>query len=77
MNGSISMEAESAIWLGTIALIVILKNTNALVKPLNELKHFHGAESVILQGAVWLNVVMPNVMAATKPLNEWKQFLGG
>ncbi len=47
------MEAESAIWLGAIALIVILKNTNALVKPLNELKHFHGAESVILQGAVF------------------------
>jgi hypothetical protein len=77
MNGSISMEAESAIRLGAIALIVILKNTNALVKPHKELKHFHGAESVILQVAVLLNVVMPNVVAAAKPLNEWKHFHGG
>ncbi len=71
------MEAESAIQLGVIALIAILKNTNALVKPLNELKHFHGAESVILQVAVLLNVVMPNVVAAAKPLNERKHFHGG
>ena len=52
------------------ALIVILKNTNALVKPLNELKHFHGAESVILQGAVLLNAITHNVVAAAKPLSE-------
>ncbi len=51
-------------------LIGIVKNTNALVKPLDELKHFYGAESVILQGVILLNVVMPNVVAAAKPLNE-------
>ncbi len=69
MNGSISMEAESAIWLGAIVLIVIMKNINALVKPFNELKHFYGAESVILQGVILLIVIIPNVMVATNPLN--------